>query len=190
MHIHLYRIWLWSAGVAQSQLRCIRCYRCSIVYYMHISIGGASSRWMYPTLKPAGGRVGPNHPHLSFCTEPCGLEQCTLGLASVPWGMYGWCHTIHIFSLMGMTHQQSYSTSLHSPETLRATLYHQKFTLYHPSAPNTLPTTKNTRALSYASLAKTGSTLPAQHLLTPNNTQTPGPAPNVTLRPHLQSLHL
>ena len=66
MHIYLYRIWLWSAGVAQSQLRCIWCYRCSIVYYMHISIGGASSRWMYPTLKPAGGRVGPNHPHLSL----------------------------------------------------------------------------------------------------------------------------
>ena len=56
----------------------------------------------------------------------------------------------------------------------KATLDHQKFTRV-PSAPNALPTTKNTKALSYASLAKTGSTLPAKHLLIPNNTQTHGP---------------
>ena len=30
--------------------------------------------------------VGPNRPHLSFCSEPFGLEQRTLGIASVPQG--------------------------------------------------------------------------------------------------------
>ena len=117
------------------------------------------------------------------------LEQRTLGIAAVLRGMYSWCCTIHVFSLGSMTRQLSYSSSLYSPEMLRATMDHQKFTLV-PSAQNALPTRKNTKALSYASLAITRSTLTAQHLPTPNNTRTLGPAPNVMLRPHLQSLHL
>ena len=49
--------------------------------------------------------VGSNRPHLSFCSEPCGLEQRTLGqhtlgIASVPQGMYVRCCAVHI-SLVG-----------------------------------------------------------------------------------------
>ena len=105
--------------------------------------------------------------------------------SSAPWGCFGTPRNVRL--VLYNTH--FFTRGVHSPEMLRATLDHQKFTRV-PSAPNVSPTTKKTRALSYASLAKTGSTLPAQHLLTPNNTQTSGPAPNVTLRPHLQSLHL
>ena len=50
-----------------------------------------------------------------------------------------------------MTRRQSYASSLHSPETLKATLDHQKFTRVS-SAPNALKTTKDTGALFYASL--------------------------------------
>ena len=35
---------------------------------------------------PTPDGVGPNRPHLSFCSEPFGLEQRTLGIASVPQG--------------------------------------------------------------------------------------------------------
>ena len=35
---------------------------------------------------PTPHRVGSNRPHLSFCSEPFGLEQRTLGIASVPQG--------------------------------------------------------------------------------------------------------
>ena len=35
---------------------------------------------------PTPNGVGPNRPHLSFCSEPFGLEQRTLGIASVPQG--------------------------------------------------------------------------------------------------------
>ena len=35
---------------------------------------------------PTPNGVGPNRPHLSFYSEPFGLEQRTLGIASVPQG--------------------------------------------------------------------------------------------------------
>ena len=130
--------------------------------------------------------ISPSAPSPAACSSTlCGWP----GMASVPGECMVGAAQYTFFSLRGLTCRQSYSSSLHSPETLRATLDHQKFT-HVPSAPNVLPTSKNTRALSYASLAKTGSTLPVQHLLTPNNTLTPGPAPNVMLRQHLQLLNL
>ena len=35
---------------------------------------------------PTPDGVGPNRLHLSFCSDPYGLEQRTLGIASVPQG--------------------------------------------------------------------------------------------------------
>ena len=46
------------------------------------SIGGASPWWMYPDSKQSRAKS----PHLSFCSEPFGLEQRTLGIALVPQG--------------------------------------------------------------------------------------------------------
>ena len=46
-------------------------------------IGGASPWWMYPD----SWRSRANLPHLSFCSDPLGLEQRTLEIASVPQGM-------------------------------------------------------------------------------------------------------
>ena len=53
--------------------------------YLHcqLHLSGAPLRGRC-TLTPNG--VRPNRPHLSFCSEPFGLEQCTLGIASVPQG--------------------------------------------------------------------------------------------------------
>ena len=66
----------------------------------HLSGAPLRGGWT-PTPEPAGVGVGSNCPHLSSCSEPCGLEQRILRKASVPRGKYGWCCTIHIFSLGG-----------------------------------------------------------------------------------------
>ena len=132
------------------------------------------------------GQIAPTSPSApspaAWSSAPWGSLRCpgerTVG--AVQYTFFHWG---------GMTRRQSYLSSLHLPETLRATLDHPKFT-HVPSAPNASLTTKNTRAQSYAMSAGTGSIPPAQHLPTSNNTQTPGPAPIVALRPHLQALHL
>ena len=89
-------------------------------------------------------------------------QVSTLGIASVPRRMYGWCCTVHIFSLGGydatavilLVTLAGDVESNHGPPKIYTRVL---------SAPNASPTTKNAMALSYASLAKTGSTLHAKH---------------------------
>ena len=155
------------------------------------SIRDASSRWMYPESETSWRRSRAKSPPIS----PSAPSPVDWSSAPWRWLQYSMECTFgavqYIFFHQGvMTCRQSYSSSLHSPEMLRATLDHQKCSRV-PSAPNTLPTTKNTRKGSFLCIScKHWVHTTCTTLTNTNNTQTPGPVPNVTLRPHLQSLHL
>ena len=142
------------------------------------SIRDASTRWMYPESETSWRRsrgksppISPSAPGRSkdFCsrsTEAFFPRQRTLEMASVLHGMYFWCCTIHILSLEGydvpavilllITLAGDVESNPGPPKIFTCPICSQRIT----------NNKKYKEGLSYASLAKTGSTLPAQHLLT------------------------
>ena len=63
--------------------------RCAVVHLSGATSAGGDiyRRRLSVVDVPRLQTVGPNRPHLSFCTEPFGLEQRTMGIASAPQGM-------------------------------------------------------------------------------------------------------
>ena len=88
-------------------------------YNLHLS-GGASSRWMYPDSETSRGQIAPISPS---APSPVAWSSANSGWLRCPGECTVGAVQYTFFHWGGMTRRQSYS-SLHSPETLRATLDH------------------------------------------------------------------